>query len=494
MPTVRTRWAPGDVDLERLEQPRDDVVAEVAVAPGEFDQRHGPFTAYRRRVHSDEHGTTQTVEYHLHIPWFRWLFAAPARRTLRRMPAPGRQPWWAPPERLDARGVMVLGLLSAASLIVGYCNTLFTQTVSFAADEYGVGEGAQGVAGTVVRFGILLSIVVMSLSDRVGRRRVLVGCAALSPALCALGALAPSFAVLTVTQTVGRPLAIALGLLVSIVAAEEMPAGSRAYAISLLGMASGLGAGLCVMALPLADLGVQAWRFVYVLPLVFLVIAFQLARSLPESRRFAQPHARHATMAGGRFALLAVSGFLLNLLIAPSSFFQNRYLQDVRGFSASDITVYTLLTGTPAGIGIVAGGRLADVHGRRRVGAFSLVGMAVMVVITFSVGGVPLWLASVVGSVVGALAVPALGVYWSELFPTNRRGRANGLMSAVSIAGSSVGLLIVGGWVDAGGSYGTVMAMLALGPLAYAVLVMTRYPETARVALDDLNPEDRSPA
>ena len=36
------------------------------------------------------------------------------------------------------------------------------------------------------------------------------------------------------------------------------------------------------------------------------------------------------------------------------------------------------------------------------------------------------------------------------------------------------------------------MAILALGPLTYAALVVFAYPETARRPLDDLNPEDRT--
>ena len=54
---------------------------------------------------------------------------------------------------------------------------------------------------------------------------------------------------------VARAFATALLLLVAIVAAEEVPARCRAYAVSLLAMAGGLGAGVCVIALNLADLG-----------------------------------------------------------------------------------------------------------------------------------------------------------------------------------------------------------------------------------------------
>src|SRR5438552_2973490 len=76
-----------------------------------------------------------------------------------------------------------------------------------------------------------------------------------APLVCALGALAPSFGVLVATQTVGRPLGLALSLLVIVAASEDMPRNTRAYALSLLAMASGLGAGIAVMALPLAGIG-----------------------------------------------------------------------------------------------------------------------------------------------------------------------------------------------------------------------------------------------
>ena len=40
------------------------------------------------------------------------------------------------------------------------------------------------------------------------------------------------------------------------------------------------------------------------------------------------------------------------------------------------------------------------------------------------------------------------------------------------------------------GSYGKAFAVVALAPLAAAVLVLARFPETARVELEDLNPDD----
>jgi hypothetical protein len=48
--------------------------------------------------------------------------------------------------------------------------------------------------------------------------------------------------------------------------------------------------------------------------------------------------------------------------------------------------------------------------------------------------------------------------------------------------------------VDRGASYGDVMALLALGPLAASVVILVAYPETAHRALEELNPSDRPAA
>jgi hypothetical protein len=59
------------------------------------------------------------------------------------------------------------------------------------------------------------------------------------------------------------------------------------------------------------------------------------------------------------------------------------------------------------------------------------------------------------------------------------------------VAGSAAGLLAAGVLTDALGNLGRALAVLAIGPAILAVLVLTRYPETARLELEDLNPEDR---
>jgi MFS family permease len=497
MAAIRRIWAcapsSGDATRAALLTPREDILLERAEPDGSFSCQEGPFRRYRRVVAEEGGQFVETTDYELAIPWWAWLFALPVAAVVKRPPQDrsGKSPWWAPPDRLDARAATVVGLVAAASLIYGYVNTLFTQTVTFAADEFGTSDTAQGVAGAVVRCGIVVSIALVFIADRKGRRRMLVLASVLAPVLCAFGAVAPSFAWLTVTQTLGRPVGIALLLLVGIVAAEEMPRNSRAYAISVVALAGGLGAGLCLIALPLADIGVRSWRLVYVVPLIFLPIAWDLHRRLPETRRFEAPHAVAPTFHRRRFALLASTAFLVNLLVAPASFFNNRYLKDVRGFPAWKISVFSLCTNTPGGIGVVAGGKLADVHGRRIVGAVAVAGGALFTVAMFTVSGWPMWMASMAGAIVGGAGVPALGVYGAELFPTGNRGKASGLISVLSLVGSSAGLLLAGWLLDQAVGYNVVMGALAVAPLIVAVMVIVLYPETAHHELEDMNPEDR---
>jgi MFS family permease len=488
-------------ERDRLCTPRDDaLVREVEESPGTFGLVEGPFAAYRRTVTDADDGQVQVaVECAVRPLFWGRLFAKALARELvaapHRWPQP---PWWAPAGRLDRRAAEVIGLLLTISLVGGYLGTVLTQTATFAAAEFDVGTGAQADLLSAVRASIAITLALMVLADRVGRRRVLAFAAVAGIAATASGAFAPSLLGLGATQVVARGFAGALLLLIAIMAAEEMPAGSRAWAVSVLAMCQALGAGMCLWALPLADIGgdgSSSWRALFVLPLLFLPLVVIVHRHLPESRRFerlgrsATPPARLAGH-GRRFWLLAATLFLLALFATPASQLGNDFLKEARGFSGAQIAAFTLVTATPAGIGIVVGGRMADVRGRRSVAAAGVAAGTVLSVIAFSSAGWALWVWTLVQNVVSAVVVPSLGVYRPELFPTGARGRAAGALELFGLLGAVAGLQLVGGLVDGGSSYGSAFALAAVAPLAVAVLIRTSYPETARLTLEDINPED----
>ena len=64
---------------------------------------------------------------------------------------------------------------------------------------------------------------------------------------------------------------------------------------------------------------------------------------------------------------------------------------------------------------------------------------------------------------------------------TKQRAKSNGVIVAFSVLGSASGLLLVGYMTDLFDNYGHAFAIIAAGPLLAALLVMTKFPETARV-------------
>ena len=519
--TTSNRFETDDEGLSRVLCPREDMLLEAPVpgeAPGldgvhRFSCAEGPFEEYERTVRSTalevgRHAVEEEVRWALSIPIWDVLFRPLAARQIRRSVAPPPvdpdapekpPPWWSPPARLDARATRILSLLCGLSILTGYLGTTITQTITYAADEFGSSKGAQGMALAAVRAGVLGSLVLMSISDRKGRHRLLGLCATAGILSSVAGAVSPDMAVLAITQTSARAFATALALLLGVVAAEEMPAGARAYAASVLAMTAALGAGMAVILLPVAEGLVTSfdpgslwwWRLIYAFPIVLIGFFLRTARALPETKRFLRPHGRvHMRGHRGRLVLLSVAGFFGLLFLAPVSQFQNEFLRDEHGFGAAQIALFAILTNTPGGVGIVVGGKLADLHGRRIVGAVGTVAGAFLLALGYWVSGAALWITWMVGTILGAATIPALGVYGPELFPTALRGRANGTITLTGVIGSSTGLILAGRMATRWDSFGPGMTLLAIGPCIVAILVLTLYPETARRELEDINPED----
>jgi MFS family permease len=479
-----------------LVAPRDDLVRERSTGPDTFEAAEGPFRSYQRTTLLEEHddGTvtvTEQTDFRLALPVWGLVFTPLMRRALAQRWPESKTPWWSPPDRFDARQSTVLGLLCVFVMISGYLGTVITQTLTFAADEFGSSNADQGNVLAAVRVGVVVSLVVAAIADRRGRRLLLIFSAFGACLLTATGAFVPNLVWLGISQTGARALSTALAVLITIVAAEEMPRSSRAYAVSVLALTAALGAGMAVWFLPLADLGERTWRILYLIPLVALPLVRWAGTRLPESKRFevaaTRPPARGH---GSRLALLASSAFLTTMFLAPASQFQNDFLHDERGYSGTTIALFTLITNTPGGLGIVVGGKLADLRGRRMIGATALAGGVGFTVLQYLSQGSIIWLWSVLGAVIGAAAIPALGVYGPELFPTAARGRLNATISLVGVVGSALGLLVAGRLADRWDGLGPAISVLAVGPLLLCVIVLVWYPETAHLSLEEINPED----
>lgn len=493
---LTARLAPRDDNLVAESEP--EMTGSVTAGAGEarFGCSQGPFKIYER-VATWEAGTAGEFRYRQYvrfwpaIPVFAPMFFPLMRRALRDGLPGGRSPIWAMPDRLSAEQSSVVAVMCLFHVIGGILFSFLTNVLTFIAADLGDGSaGEQSVILAVARLGAVLTIVVMATADRIGRRRVAIWSAAAAVALTLAGGLAPSLAVLAALQTLARNLAIAAMLAADTLSVEELPAGSRAAAQGLGALSYGLGSGMVVLALPLADMGANGWRLVFLVALLCVPLLAVAARHLPESHRFItrdrfEGAARRVDPR--RFVFVGMLLLLFNLFVAPASQLQNDFLRADQGFAGSRITLFIVVTSIPGLFGILVGGRMADRRGRRMVIIPGFVATAVFGAGFFATSGVPMWVSATLGAGLGTLSVPALGVLAPEMFPTARRGAARGALSAVATAGSLVGLLGAGVLVDHLG-YGTAFMWLALAPLAAAVLAL-RVPETSGVELEALNEE-----
>jgi len=444
------------------------------------------------------------VTYSIPIPYFGFLWAPFLRRRARAIeaaadagaPLPSGVPWWAPPVPMSTTQMAAIAAISLIALVTGYAGGtggLLTQTLPYAGKAYHASDAALGVGLAVVRFGVLLALLIGPLADRRGRRRFAAVAASLHCVLAAAIGLAPTFEVYVAGHLALRCLDAGLTVSLFVLAMEIVPARNRTTIVSLLALATGAGSALAVLAIPVAATGRWGLAGAYGLQLLGLPFVLRAVRRLPESDRFlVHLRERHglrelvaARSVRRTVLLLGATIFLSSLFFAPLTEFYNRYLDRVQGFSASEIVFFlAITTALPSIPAVLAGARVADLRGRKRVG----VPLGAAAVVAFAgfllVSGVAVWPLAAVGNALASASGVALIVYGPEMLPTRVRAAGNNAILAMSVTGSAVGLVVAGQLGDALG-IGHALAILAVFPLLAVVLVALRLPETAGQELEE---------
>ena len=452
------------------------------------------------------------------LPFFGWFFAPIFRFELRRglrwagtaidaaragEPAPeplGPHPF-STPGSFDLQQSNLIATVAFAGALTAFAAALFGQFGDPIAKTFH--ESDAGLAGSfaITRVGAVLALVAAALADRFGRRRILLGALIGLCAASAVSAVAPTFAILTGAQTVVRACVNAAVIVGGIAVVEEAPEGARAFAVSMLALASGAGYALSVILLPLADLGRESWRIAFGVSALTIFAIPAIARRLKETSRFQALAARTSERGrfrevfdrayGRRLALRAAVGFLSNIFSAPSAQLSNRYLGHQRGFSSSGIAQFkAVTTGIPGLIGILLAGRLAESKGRRPV---AIVGVLVGTILTmvFLVGSGPLiWIMSSLAVIATASGALSVGTMDAELFPTEVRGTANAFLLVTGVAGSVTGLLLAGLLSDQLHDLGLGIALCGIAPIIAAVFLIPRLPESSGRTLDEVSPSE----
>jgi len=490
----------------------------------------------------------ESTAFRLAIPVWGALFMPLVVKSVISPPKEGQQLWWLPPDRMDRRATGVLSRLCVYSLMAAYLGVLVSQLNPYFKLQFDASNDDIANVLLFVRIAGIFALGVVALADRRGRKTILMVSMYTAIAFSALGAFAPNLILLGVSQTAARTFSAAVVVIVGIMSAEEMPRGARAFGVSVLVATGALGAGGVIVFLQIADLANWTWRIFFLVPLLAIYPAYRVGRQLPESRRFevyelstgrderggvavdaaAAPRTTAVVAAtalapadglgggigtagdsagadvvvtakgfrqriGFRFLVLATSAFLINIFSSPAGGFLNEFLKTEQGYNGLKIAALQVLTNVPGGLSMIVGGRLAESKGRRLIGSIGIAGGFGFTILMYLASGAPIWLFSTIATLLGAMAVPALGVYGAELFPTKTRGLAGGGINLFGVAGGAIGLKLVGRLADQWGGFGPAIAVLAFAPILVVVLILAFYPETAHKELEELNPEDAAP-
>jgi predicted MFS family arabinose efflux permease len=254
-----------------------------------------------------------------------------------------------------------------------------------------------------------------------------------------------------------------------------------------------------VITLPFGDLASWGWRIPFGLGGATIVFAPAVARRLAETARYTALAERTNIVRGRardvferhrrRFVLLAVVAFLTSMFNGPSSSFMNKYLTDVRGFTNTDIAAFrAVTTAIPGLVGVLIGGRLAEVRGRRPVAAIALAIATGTQMIFFLTGGVSLWVMSAVSIFMAGAGGIALGTIDAELFPTEVRSTSNAMLYVLGVLGSATGLVLAGALSHHPSDLGRSVALTGIGSFLVALIIVPLLPESAARTLDDVSP------
>lgn len=389
-----------------------------------------------------------------------------------------------PPVRLERRELALLALFALVAFTQGWTGTVVTHALPFVREDFGLSDRQVFDLLSVVRGVSLIALLLSWWGDRRGRRTPLLIAFALLPLFNLATVFAPSPAWFTASQAGARVALIALGSLVVVVLAEEINPLARGYGLAVAALFMSMGTGFGLLLRFIGERGEEAWRILFALSVLPLLVLPLLIRRLGESRAYRKPARRpplREALRGGLaryFWPMAGVSAALSAFTSPAANLALVRMENELGWSAGTASLMLAATSAPGvTIGLLAGGRMADLVGRKPTEvAAILIGVVGGAGFYFTEQPVLMGIA-IFFAMVGSFAfTPAFGSHRAELFPTRVRATAGAWLSNAAIVGG-LGGYVAGRWVvDAWGIPRTI-ALLG-GILLASALLVTLVPET----------------
>jgi MFS transporter, putative metabolite:H+ symporter len=354
----------------------------------------------------------------------------------------------------------------------------------FSAEPYNVATGQLSLLLSAMYFGAIVGAPLAGwLADTYGRRNVMTGVLVLLSASSVAAAVSPDVTSLTAARVISG---LALGayppLLISLLT-DVLPPSYRGRMIMIVAGLAALGP-MAVLFLvrwltPIQPLGIEAWRWAFVVGTVGTFAIGIAFRFLPESPRWLTVRGREAearmvlsafersapvfgrpgdaatvdgmsintgpvpTFDRRRFSFFAGLHFLAPWAVVAFPLMMGAVLIQ-KGFALSDSLFYTGVVMFGPVVGTILAAFAIDRVQRRT----ALAVLAVLMIVSataFAVALTPVWLmvAGLAFSITGQLYVPTMTIYTSESFPTALRARAGAGAWAFNRVASALSPLIL---------------------------------------------------
>jgi AAHS family benzoate transporter-like MFS transporter len=364
--------------------------------------------------------------------------------------------------------------------------------------------GESGIAGLFAWIS-LSAIGALGLSrmiDRLGRRRMVLACIAGTAASALAAALATNIAAFTVCEIA---LYGFIGATVSgciVILAEGLAIEERARGQSWGGLATGLGGGLCLLAMPMVA-SHYSWRWMLALASAMGVVAvWRAARGIPESGRWQSAAASGATSASNfydvfghlyrrRAITILFCSFLGTIASVAASSWAYFHLVSVVKLAPGAASILMLIGGGVGMVGFPLAARGCERYGR--IPTIFVAGMMTALGALAFYWGPPahvglrwLWIEVTYGIFTAALSAGQVGgnSLGTELFPTAIRGVMMGWFALIGAAAAISAQTLIAVLAARLGGLSIVVGYLSLLAIPNAIIVALLLPETRGLSLE----------
>ncbi len=400
--------------------------------------------------------------------------------------------------------------LMSATVFDGYDTAIFHLCTPDIAKTFHMSDPAIGAMATTVRFGGMMSLLVVFFADVLGRKPV-ISITIVGYALFTLfTALSSGVGTFTLFQTGAQIFLVAeFGVAITMIA-EEFPDESRGRAVCALHIVSLIGvtaAGLLYGHVAESHWG---WRGMYLLGLGPLVLIAFLRRSIKETARFEALEAARAVKRGfaevvedtrvlyrdltgnyrGRVFLVAGLWNSIGLIGGPMISFFSLYARREHHWTRKDVGLAIIVAYAMGAVGSLICGVLMDRFGRKIAASVFYVGAAASMAMLFTAHTDAMIFAAEVATMFCYQAArSATSAITTELFPTEIRATGYSLcMQVFGQIGWALSPILIGIFSKPMGGLGHAAALFAVGPLIGVVLIALFTPETLGKTLEELSP------